>query len=236
MERFGKWNVERVLNEDRSVFACSNDAGQPAVVKIPRRASLSIARRNEEENREVLAYEARQLSAWRGIPGVVQLIEWAPSARTPYLVMELLGASLEDAIPDAGFDAAECFALMRDLATTLEQIHGLRSAHCDLKPDNILRTPLGGWALIDPSPAELATEDYGPSRVLGPPRDLIALGRVFITVYTGAMDTELPDDYIESVQELSGGDRWLKTLRKLLRGDSSATEARRSASAVLRDL
>lgn len=82
-----------------------------------------------------------------------------------------------------------------------------------------------GWSMIDPSPPEMATEDYAPSRVLGPPRNLIGLSRVFITAYTGSMGTELTDDFIESVRDLSEGDRWLKTLRKLVRGNASATEA-----------
>lgn len=105
-----------------------------------------------------------------------------------------------------------------------------------MKPDNILRNKVGGWSLIDPSPPEMATEDYGPSRVVGPPRDLIALSRVFITAYTGSMETELPDEVIDSVLDLSEGERWLKTLRRLARGTASATEARRAASAVLRTL
>ena len=236
MDRFGQWKVERVLNEDASVFVCRSDSGQSAVAKIPRRGSLSLAYRIEEENRRVLAYEARQLSTWRGIPGVVALIEWQPDARVPYLVTELLGASLEDSIPEFGLEPNECFHVIDDVASALERIHALGGAHYDLKPDNILQHPAGGWRLIDPSPADMATEDYGPSRAVGAQRDLIALARVFITAYTGAMETELPDEVIDSVLDLPEGERWLGVLRKLSRGGSSATDARRAAKAVLRTL
>lgn len=115
MNRFGRWQVQSVVNEDGSVFVCTNDAQEEAVVKIPRRESLSFGRRDEEENRSVLSYEARQLAQWRGIPGVVELIQWEPQARTPYLVMELLGPSLEDSIPETGLEVKPCFELIRDL-------------------------------------------------------------------------------------------------------------------------
>lgn len=236
MNRFGRWQVRSVVNEDGSVFVCANDAQEEAVVKIPRRESLSFGRRDEEQNRSVLSYEARQLAQWRGIKGVVELIHWEPQARTPYLVMELLGPSLEDSIPETGLDAQACFELIHDLATTLEAIHRRGSSHLDVKPDNILRNKAEGWSLIDPSPPEMATEDYGPSRVLGPPRDLIALSRVFITAYTGSMETELPHEVIDSVLDLSEGERWLKLLRRLSQGAASATDARRAASAILRTL
>lgn len=233
---FGRWQVRSVLNEDRSVFVCVGDSGMEVVVKIPRRESLTIGYRVDADNREALAYEAQQLAAWRGIPGIVELIEWVPNAHTPFLVTERLGATLESEIPDEGLQAAECFELIRGLATTLERIHALRSAHHDVKPDNILRHPDGGWSLIDPSPAYMASDDYGPSHLTGAPRDLVALSRVFITAYTGSFETELPDEVVDSVLDLPEGDRWLKTLRKLERGGASATDARRAASAVLRNL
>ena len=159
VNRFEQWRVERVLNEDASVFVCRNDAGQQAVVKIPRRGSLNIGHRSEEENRRVLAYEARQLAAWRGVRGVVELLEWKPNAHVPYIVTELLGASLEDSIPELGLEPNDCFELIHDVAAAIERIHALRGAHHDLKPDNILRHPAGSWCLIDPCPADMATED-----------------------------------------------------------------------------
>jgi len=238
--RYGQFVVEGALNEDRSVFRARDaTTGALTVVKIPRRSAWSaLTRRDPRENARVFAYEAAMLEAWRGISGVVQLLDRGIEGRTPFVAIEWLGQTLEDATPAEGLDLAASLQVVRDVAETLDQIHGRGDAHYDIKPENALWSERARrWTLIDPAPAELSTDAYFHPHLHGAPRDLCALARTFVTTYTGSEETVLDDAYAEVLEESDVGTRFLRALRRCLRdGRGSARALGRSAAALLADV
>lgn len=216
----------------RSIVYSATWEGTPddVVVKFPRVP--------EDEERpwftfdahvEALTQEGAILDAVRGLPNIVQLVANGADASPPFLVLERLGECLESEIPDHGMDFRDCLEVLRDVAAGLEGLHGRGLCHYDVKPDNIFKGP-SGWTLIDPSTPESSAEYYTPRyQRHGEARDLISLGRTFLTAYRGAIAEEylLDDEY-----------EFRLLLRRMLsRGEPyrtpNATQARRAASRLL---
>ncbi len=182
---------------------------------------------------EALIHEGEILDAVRGLPNIVQLVANGTDASPPFLVLERLGECLEREIPDYGMDFRDCLRVLRDVAAGLEGLHGRGLCHYDVKPDNIFKGP-SGWTLIDPSTPESSAEYYTPRyQRHGEARDLISLGRTFLTAYRGAIAEEyLLDDELDDEYEFR-----LLLRRMLSRGEPyrtpNATQVRRAASRLL---
>uniref|UniRef100_A0A0E0MLV7 [RNA-polymerase]-subunit kinase n=1 Tax=Oryza punctata TaxID=4537 RepID=A0A0E0MLV7_ORYPU len=111
-----------------------------------------------------LADEVNALEACRGHPHIVQMIDHgrrrdgAAAGTRPdaYIVMELVGPSLEHTICQRGKDAgarrypeSEVRHLMRQLLSGVGRMHELGLMHRDLKPSNVLVDGRGGLKVCD---------------------------------------------------------------------------------------
>ncbi|MCZ6692028.1 MAG: hypothetical protein O7H41_20775 [Planctomycetota bacterium] len=186
----------------------SNDApGMSLVMKLPRvRDDDEPLDTPFDECLEALRHEARILSYPERLPNVVQVIADRTDEVFPFLVLQKLGRTLYDHVPDdsAGLALADCLKVLRDVATGLEALHSLQRPHLDVTPKNIFDGP-DGWTLTDPCPREFSTEEFTHPRAPGDlSRDVIALGGLFLFVYRGEIgDLELVEGELEDeTQEL----------------------------------
>jgi len=89
--------------------------------------------------------EARALSRLRH-PGIAQIYDYNLSASQPYLVMEYVpGEPLSQLTPSP----AETLAIFANVAEVLSVVHSRGIVHRNLKPSNILVTPLGEVKITD---------------------------------------------------------------------------------------
>ena len=89
--------------------------------------------------------EARALSRLRH-PGIAQIYDYNLSAPQPYLVMEYVpGEPLSQLMPSP----AEVLAIFANVAEVLSVVHSRGIVHRNLKPSNILVTPLGEVKITD---------------------------------------------------------------------------------------
>jgi tetratricopeptide (TPR) repeat protein len=89
--------------------------------------------------------EARALSRLRH-PGIAQIYDYNLSAPQPYLVMEYVpGEPLSQLTPSP----AEALAIFANVAEVLSVVHSRGIVHRNLKPSNILVTPLGEVKITD---------------------------------------------------------------------------------------
>lgn len=146
--------------------------------------------------RKRLAQEAAKLERWSPCPNVVRLLDSHVDAEQPFLVLEALGISLDEAIPEGGLALQDSLVVLRDVAAAVTAIHGLSDCHGDIKPENILKHSIKNvWTLIDPASIGLSTDEFSSEHLSGWEQDILSLGRTFIVAYTGAIDTQL-DEFI----------------------------------------
>lgn len=141
---------------------------------------------------------ASPFAASSRVTSSVRVLAWDARHRPPYLVLERLGATLDATIPDSGMAAHEALEVLRDVATAVAAFHETGRCHNDLKPENVLREERQlRWKVIDPAPMLIASHYYPNPRILGPPRDLIALARLFLTALFGVEREDLDEQEIE---------------------------------------
>lgn len=101
--------------------------------------------RGDGEVRTRFQREARALSRLRH-PGIAQIYDYNLSAPQPYLVMEYVpGEPLSQLTPSP----AEALATFANVAEVLSVVHSRGIVHRNLKPSNILVTPLGEVKITD---------------------------------------------------------------------------------------
>ncbi len=184
------------------------------VVKLPQ---VSLAGDLASFNR----YQ-RELEIARGLehPGVQKLLS---EPGTPYMVFDYIeGESLRTYLARRGpLPIDEALAIARQLAETLEYVHGRGIVHRDLKPENILIGPDGHITLTDFGIAlrvasrrltfshlsnAVGTPDYmAPEQVRGERgdarTDVYALGCVLFELVTGRVPYPVQDaDAIEAMR------------------------------------
>ena len=181
-------------------LAGHEEMGLECVLKFPRYSvGLELIMTTFESNVSILEEEAEILGWWQDIPNVVRLLDVSfdvESPIVPFIVLEKLGRSLDDEIGRSGIGGSRTMIKsICDIAEALDAIHEEGMAHLDVKPENILFDPTqNAWKLIDPAGhSSMGTESYRARGVTeGWERDILALGRTFLTMYTGS---EVEGDY-----------------------------------------
>jgi serine/threonine-protein kinase len=138
-------------------------------------------------------------------PGVVHVFDvgLAEPGGRGYIVMEMVpGHTLRDILRDRGrLPADEAAHLAAQLADALDAMHRLDIVHCDVKPLNVIVTPLGHTKLVDFGIARATAdkphaENLGSAAYVSPEQargegvdarsDIYALGAVLYEMLTGA--------------------------------------------------
>lgn len=235
-----RYRIDHELHPNLPVFSAYDaHAGRTVVLKFgaPKSFLLSEHTRNFHGR---LSCEAELLRRWSRCPNVVRLLDACLEHSPPFLVLEKLGPSVETDVPQHGLELDAAIVVIRDVATALVQIHRLGDAHYDLKPENFLRHPdTDRWTLIDPGEEDLRTVEYTSDCLRGWEADILALGRTFVVLLTGTIDSELDEYERESIASELGGDALLKLLNGMLGLPQLRRRHRRkrpTAQAVLRIL
>ena len=108
----------------------------------------------------------------------------------PFLVMELLrGHSLNEHLADGPMSARSAFRISAEVASALAAAHAAQVVHRDVKPSNVMLTPIGSKVIDFGIAAPVGTVDglAQANRVLGTPAYL-APERVLRDVVDSASD------------------------------------------------
>ena len=87
--------------------------------------------------------EARNVSQFAGIPGIVSVKDFFYENDTAYIVMEYIeGVSLKEYLKQKGgrLPEEEALAILRPVLEALEKVHAAGIVHRDISPDNIMLT------------------------------------------------------------------------------------------------
>ena len=87
--------------------------------------------------------EARNVSQFAGIPGIVSVKDFFYENNTAYIVMEYIeGISLKEYLKQKGGKVSEeeSLAILRPILEALEKVHAAGIVHRDISPDNIMLT------------------------------------------------------------------------------------------------
>ena len=87
--------------------------------------------------------EARNVSQFAGIPGIVSVKDFFYENNTAYIVMEYIeGISLKEYLKQKGgqLPEEEALAILRPILEALEKVHAAGIVHRDISPDNIMLT------------------------------------------------------------------------------------------------
>ena len=109
--------------------------------------------------------EARNVSQFSGIPGIVSVKDFFYENDTAYIVMEYIeGVSLKEYLKQKGGKVSEeeALAVMRQVLEALEKVHAAGIVHRDISPDNIMLT------FTEEAKAEDAGVGAGPAGANGP--------------------------------------------------------------------
>ena len=109
--------------------------------------------------------EARNVSQFSGIPGIVSVKDFFYENDTAYIVMEYIeGVSLKEYLKQKGGKVSEeeALAVMRPVLEALEKVHAAGIVHRDISPDNIMLT------FTEEAKAEDAGVGAGPAGANGP--------------------------------------------------------------------
>lgn len=115
---------------------------------------------------EYYIQEAKNLSRFYLMPGIVSVRDFFHGNNTAYIVMEYIdGIDLRRYIKAVNrpLKPEEIFPLLKDVFKALNEVHKVNIIHRDISPDNIMLTREGKAKLIDFG----ASKNYGNSR-MGP--------------------------------------------------------------------
>lgn len=121
--------------------------------------------KNFENGLERYVNEARMLSQFSNLPGIVSVKDFFYANGTAYIVMEYIdGISLKDYLKEKGgkISAQETLKLMKPVLSSLDVVHKNHLLHRDISPDNIM-IGKDGVKLIDFGAARYFESDYEKS-------------------------------------------------------------------------
>lgn len=152
----GKYRLERRIGKGAfgEIFLGRID-NQEVAIKLER----------PETRRPQLAAETKLLLKMRGTPGVAQVYSWGRRDSQYYLVMQLLGPSLEGlmGIYKTGLPLKSVLMIGDQMVLRVKQLHNRGYLHRDIKPDNFLMG-LGSHSSL------LYLIDYGLAKQYWDPR------------------------------------------------------------------
>ena len=153
--------------------------------------------------------EAQTLARFKGVIGIVDVLNFFEANDTAYIVMEFLeGETLSSRLKRQLFTADQIFRLMEPVFDALEQIHREDVVHRDVSPDNIMMLPDGRLKLMDFGAARLMNhtdqrsvsvvlkagyapkEQYTSRGKQGPWTDIYALAATIYFSITGTVPPE----------------------------------------------
>lgn len=176
-----------------------------------------------EKLRKKFVDEARTLSQFRDLEGVVKVADVFDDNGTSYFVMDYIdGKSLKQKIDSEGpFAEEEAIEIIAEAAHALQGVHDHNCLHLDIKPANIMLDSEGRPVLIDFGTAKQYTPEEGcnTSTLIGntpgyspleqmkaklmsfyPATDIYALGGTLYTMLTG----KIPPDVSDLINDTNG--------------------------------
>lgn len=178
-----------------------------------------------ERYRNKFIKEARSIRKLKD-PGVVSVLDVFEDNGTAYYTMEYIsGGSLSDKVRDDSMSEADAVRYIRQVASTLEYIHGKQMMHLDIKPANILLDASDNAVLIDFGLAKQYDSDgkqtsttpvgishgYAPMEQyklggvsqFSPATDIYSLGATLYRIVTGEVPPEASDVNNDGIPLLS---------------------------------
>jgi len=133
----GKYKVERKLGEGSfgKIFAGVNsNTGESVAIKIEKTSESSVLRN-----------EAKMYKLLESCQGIPRLRSYGVEGKFNYMVMDLLGESLESVRAQCGgrISLKSVLALGMQMLKRIEAVHSLGIVHRDIKPENFLLKPDG---------------------------------------------------------------------------------------------
>ena len=187
---------------------------------------------------ETFTQKAQLLKELGQHPQIPALLAYFPENGHFYLVQEFIaGSNLAQVVEEEGtFNEAQIWQLLKDILPILQFISDRQIIHCDIKPQNIIRTSSGNLVLVDFGTAQIASgikhnenihgnpEYAAPEQIRGQPifaSDLYSLGVTCIYLLTQISPFDLFDianDCWVWQQYLTNkiGDRLTQIIDKLL--------------------
>ena len=141
---------------------------------MKREVALKVIRSRfgmEDEFQARMLREAQAVAALEH-PAVVPIYDFGESESGLYLVMRLMeGGSLKERLQQGPLAPEEALAVLRRVASALDEAHRLGIVHRDLKPGNVLFDRFGNAYLADFGVARLgdASTTLTGSRIIGTP-------------------------------------------------------------------
>lgn len=205
----------------------SNMASRDCTASISKNINVFGGESEQEYTQGLERYirEAKVLSKFNDLHGIVDVRDFFYENNTAYIVMEYLkGPTLEEHIKQYGRMKPEyVFQIMKPVMRSLEKIHQAGIVHRDISPDNIMLSD-GGIKLIDFGAARLANNDnnksltvmlkrgfapeeqYRSSGKQGPWTDVYAICATIYYMLTGKRPTEsierTHEDTLQGFEEL----------------------------------
>lgn len=106
--------------------------------------------------------EAKCLSRFNQIKGIVSVLDFFYENNTAYIVMQYIdGISVKEYVAKNGkINAKQVLEMIRPVLTALEQVHATGIVHRDISPDNMIIRRDGSLVLIDFGAARMHNIDY----------------------------------------------------------------------------
>ncbi len=106
--------------------------------------------------------EAKCLSRFNQIRGIVSVLDFFYENNTAYIVMQYIdGVSVKEYVAKNGaINAKQVLEMIRPVLTALEQVHATGIVHRDISPDNMIITRDGNLVLIDFGAARMHNIDH----------------------------------------------------------------------------